>query len=83
MTVSMIRCPFCTKGYIRAKPGDANCLECNAGFKIDDRAECVFVDLADPRLPNKGTFCTSCGLVQSHYKKRCSNCRTIIRHEVL
>jgi len=82
MTISTIRCPFCTEGYVRSEPGKAICLDCNAKFEIDDRAECIFVDLADPKLPNKGIFCRSCGLVQSHDKKRCSYCRTIIRQEM-
>ena len=83
MAISTISCPFCSDGHIKAEPGKTICLKCNASFEIDDKVECIFVDLADPRIPLKGTYCMSCGLVQSFYKKRCSFCETILRHQEL
>jgi len=79
MVISTIRCPFCTEGQVKAEPGKAVCQECNAKFEIDDRVECVFVDLNNPGLPLKGTYCRSCGLVQGVNRKRCHYCGAIVK----
>jgi len=74
-----IRCPFCVDGNIKAEPGESACPACHAKFEVDDRAECVFVDLDNPRLPVKGTYCRQCGLVQGGYRKHCRYCGAIVR----
>jgi len=74
-----IRCPFCVNGNINAEPGKSECPVCHTKFEIDDRAECIFVDLDDPRLPLKGTYCRQCGLIQGGYRKHCRYCRAIVR----
>jgi len=79
MSISNIRCPFCTEGYIKAESGENVCRACDAKFRIDDRVQYIFVDLNNPRIPIKGTYCRNCGLVQSHYRKRCRYCGTIVR----
>ena len=77
-----IRCPFCVAGDIKAELGKSECPVCSAKYEIDDRAECFFVDLENPRLPLKGTYCRQCGLVQGGYRKRCRYCRAIVRTKV-
>ena len=79
MSLSTIRCPFCTDGNIIAQPGKSECPECHAKYELDDRVECIFVDLDNPRLPIKGTYCRQCGLVQGGYRKHCRNCGAIVR----
>ena len=74
-----IRCPFCVDGNINAEPGKSECSACHTKFEVDDRAECVFVDLDNPRLPLKGTYCSQCGLVQGGYRKYCRYCGAIVR----
>ena len=74
MNTSSIRCPFCTDGHIKAEPGKATCFDCDAKFEIDDRAECIFVDLDNPRLPISGNICGECGLVQSDKNETCVYC---------
>lgn len=60
----IIRCPFCGYRGIEVKPGKSDCPGCDAGFEIDDRVECVFVGLENPRLPIEGTISMRCGLIQ-------------------
>ena len=79
---SNIKCPFCIDSNIKAEPGKSECTVCHAKFEIDDRVECVFVDLDNPRLPVKGTYCSQCGLVQGVYRKYCRYCRAIVRHKI-
>jgi len=77
-----IRCPFCIYGNINAEPGKSECATCHAKFEVDDRIECVFVDLENPRLPLKGTYCRQCGLIQGGYRKYCHYCRALVRDRV-
>ncbi len=69
-----IICPFCSNSKISDISGNMSCPECNAEFEIDDRGECVFVDTDNPRLPLKGIFCNSCGLVQDERNESCVYC---------
>ena len=50
------------------------CSVCMTSFEIDDRGECVFVNLDKPRIPMNGIYCPKCGLVQDHEKKMCYLC---------
>ena len=77
-----LRCPFCVDGNITAEPGKSECPACHAKFEVDDRAECIFVDLDNPRLPIKGIYCRQCGLVQGGHRKRCRYCGAIIRYKM-
>jgi hypothetical protein len=45
-----------------------------AAFEIDDRAEGVFADTDNIRLPVNGIICGSCGLVQGVNRKSCLHC---------
>ena len=56
----IIRCVFCGYDGIEAKPGKTVCPGCDTVFEIDDRCECVFVDLENPRLPIEGIICPRC-----------------------
>ncbi len=78
---SFVLCPFCANGTIPAEPGKTACMMCGAEFELDDQAECVFVNLADPRLPINGTYCRSCGLIQSEHSKECFYCWEPLRTE--
>jgi hypothetical protein len=70
----MIQCPFCGYQGIEVKPGKTDCPECGTGFGIDDRGECVFVDLENPMLPLEGTVCMRCGLIQGEEIESCVYC---------
>ena len=70
----IIRCPFCGYQGIKAEPGKSVCPECETVFEIDDRGECVFVDLNYPRLPMEGTICQRCGPIQGEEFEKCSYC---------
>ena len=76
-----IRCPFCVDGNINAEPGKSECPSCRAKYEIDDRVECLFVDLDNLRLPLKGTYCRQCGLVQGGYRKHRHFCGALVRIE--
>ena len=83
MSISTIECPFCLDGKVGAKPGKSECPTCHTEFEIDDRVECVFVDLENPRIPMKGVFCSGCGLVvQRLHRKHCSYCGARVWHRV-
>jgi hypothetical protein len=69
-----ILCPFCLNHRIEGNPGTIACPECNAEFETDDRGECVFVDIGNPRMPINGTACMGCGLVQSAENEACTYC---------
>ncbi len=71
---SFVLCPFCARGTIPAEPGKTVCQSCGAAFEIDDRVECVFVDVTDPRLPLEGIYCRVCGLIQSEEAQECLSC---------
>ena len=58
-------CPFCLNQCIKASPGKTRCPVCDAAFEIDDRAECVFGDTNEIRLPVIGIICATCGLIQA------------------
>ena len=77
-----IRCPFCVDGNINAEPGKTECPACHAKFEVDDRIECIFVDLENPRLPLQGTYCRQCGLIQGGYRRYCYYCRALVRDKV-
>jgi len=66
-----MRCPFCDNNDIVGEPGTTSCLDCSTRFEIDDRSECIFVDVNSPKLPIDGTVC---GLVQAEASKACSYC---------
>jgi len=68
-----IKCPFCSNN-IKSKPGKTSCPDCSAEFEIDDRGECIFIDISNPRLPINGNVCMSCGLVQGEDKGNCVYC---------
>ena len=69
-----LKCPFCLKHNLEAKPGKTTCLECSAEFEVDDRLECIFADTSMLRLPLNGTVCAVCGLVQGDENRNCAYC---------
>lgn len=69
-----MECPFCHKAAIPDKFGPATCSVCMASFLIDDRRECIFVDLSKPRIPLDGVYCSKCGLIQGHENESCYLC---------
>ena len=72
--VSELKCPFCGHHPLDMKPGETVCQVCSTKFKIDDRSECIFVDVNNPKLPIYGTVCNVCGLVQAEASKTCAHC---------
>ena len=73
-----IKCPFCRLVDVRLRPGKAHCPKCEAGFEIDAGMEYAFVDLENPRMPLKGTFCQQCGLIQSGFRTHCPGCEAAL-----
>ena len=71
---SELKCPFCGDRAIDMKIGETVCSVCSTKFEIDDRSECVFVDVNNPKLPIYGTVCNVCGLVQAEESRACMNC---------
>ena len=69
-------CPFFQESDISDVTGPMICQACKIGFEIDDRGECVFADMAHPRLPMCGQVCTVCGLIQTDKRKSCMWCGT-------
>jgi len=67
-------CPFCRETEAGDNTGPTTCPACKAGFEIDDRGECVFVDTGDPRMPKFGQVCLQCGLVQQDKGETCVYC---------
>lgn len=55
---------------------------CKTVSEIDDRGECVFVDLDDLRMPVSGQFCTMCGLIQQGKRLSCAYCGNIFNKTV-
>jgi len=49
-----LTCPFCSNQCIEPKHGKTRCPVCDAVFEIDDRAECVFGDTNEIKLPAIG-----------------------------
>ena len=47
-------CPFCRETEVGCESGPSTCPTCKAGFEIDDRGECIFVDTENPRIPADG-----------------------------
>lgn len=70
-------CPFCRETEVGDETGPTVCPSCGAGFEIEDRGECVFVDTASPRMPMFGQVCTECGLIQQDKRNSCVYCGTI------
>ena len=75
-------CPFCRETEVGNDTGPIVCPACKAGFEIDDRGECVFVDTENPRIPMYGQVCTECGLVQQIKRDSCAWCGTIFKKTV-
>ncbi len=71
---SELKCPFCGHRAIDNDQSKTICPVCSTKFKIDDRSECIFVDVNNPKLPIRGTICNVCGLVQAEASKACVNC---------
>ena len=69
-----MKCPFCRKTTIPDEPGPVLCPVCMASFHIDERGEYIFVNLDNPRIPLKGTYCPKCGLIQGHENESCYLC---------
>jgi hypothetical protein len=69
-----LKCPFCLKSLADSNPGEKICPKCQAEFEIDDRAECVFVNPDNLKLPVNGTVCRVCGQVQGEGRGRCGYC---------
>ncbi len=72
----LIRCPFGLNHKIEAKSGKTTCPECSAEFEVDDRLECIFVNIEKVRLPVYGFVCRVCGLVQGDGNGICVYCGT-------
>lgn len=51
--------------------GITRCPKCGAEFEIADKAECMFADTENIRLPINDIICGSCGLVQGANRKSC------------
>ena len=69
-----MKCPFCGNHALDMKPEKTVCSECSTKFEIEDRSECIFVDVNNPKLPINGTVCNVCGLVQVEASETCMNC---------
>lgn len=69
-----LTCPFCLDKCIHAKPGKNQCRVCGATFEIDDRAECIFGDTENLKLPVTGNICAFCGLIQAGKNPNCLYC---------
>ncbi len=69
-----LKCSFCLKNSVEAKPGKTACPECSAEFEVDDRLECIFADTQKMKLPVNGTVCGVCGLVQGGERGNCVYC---------
>jgi len=69
-----LKCPFCEEVCIDARPGEVRCPMCHSEFEIDDRLECVFVNIEKLKLPAKGLVCPLCGLIQNDNIKNCLCC---------
>ncbi len=67
-------CPSCLNQCSEARRGETQCPVCDAAFEIDDRAECVFGDTNEIRLPAIGNICASCGLIQAGDNQNCLYC---------
>ena len=72
--IDFLKCQFCLNHTIEAKSGETICPECLAEFEIDDRLECIFVDIQNMKLPKKGLVCGYCGRVQSNENRNCVYC---------
>jgi len=68
------KCPFCHAQSLDPVAGKNTCPDCHAEFQIDDRLECIFVDIDDPLLPIEGTVCLKCGLLQPEQSRICLLC---------
>ena len=71
-----VKCPFCRRGEVPEDPGKHVCPECGGAFELDEQVVYTFVDLDKPMMPLKGTYCTTCGLIQSPHRKSCYLCET-------
>jgi uncharacterized OB-fold protein len=69
-----MKCPFCGDYAIDNYPVETICSECSTKFEIDDRSECIFVNMDNLKLPIKGTICNVCDLVQVEAREACMYC---------
>ena len=69
-----IKCPFCEIGHILPKAGSTGCVKCYVKVWLDDRMECIFVDMSTFRFPIHVTVCGCCGLVQGERNDKCWYC---------
>jgi hypothetical protein len=70
----LLSCPFCSKQCIEPGHGKTKCPMCDAAFEFDDRAECVFGDTTEIKLPVFGLICATCGLIQAGENQNCLYC---------
>ncbi len=75
-------CPFCREIEVGDETGPSTCPACKAGFEIDDRGECIFLDTDNPRIPVGGLICVECGLVQQIRRDSCIYCLTLLNKTV-
>ena len=75
-------CPFCSNQCVESRQGKTRCPVCDAVFEIDDRAESIFGDTNEIRLPSIGTICASCGLIQAGENQNCLYCGIVINTAV-
>jgi hypothetical protein len=70
----LLNCPFCSEQCIEPRHGKTRCPMCDAAFEFDDRAECVFGDTTEIKLPAFGLICATCGLIQAGENQNCLYC---------
>jgi hypothetical protein len=73
-----LTCPFCLNQCVEPRQGETRCPVCDAAFEIDDRAECVFGDTNEIKLPAIGIICALCGLIQAGENQNCLYCGIVI-----
>jgi hypothetical protein len=67
-------CPFCREKEIGKLAGTSICPACNTEYDIDDRGECVFMNMESPNIPISGQVCMACGLIQQDRRETCAWC---------
>ncbi len=71
---NFLKCPFCLNASVEAKSGRTSCPECLTEFEIDDRLECIFIDMQNMKLSVNGFVCGYCGLVKGDEDRNCVYC---------
>jgi len=69
-----MNCPFCQQFEIGDASGPTICPVCKTDFEIDERGECVFLNIDKPKISIEGLLCGACGLIQQEQQKSCVNC---------